>query len=162
MPEKVTATSAAASAPPSYRRGLLRRRPSALAGVLEPSMVRGLQQRNRRNKRRGSIFEGTPKRLVNFQSIVGGALICGTRRSCHRLTGRFPLGAEILWHGRCFLATAPSQYMLRRGAKRARDRCQPGYCTRSVQRRQRKVREMGVRIELRVSKRERNAIVPVP
>ena len=52
--------------------------------------------------------------------------------------------------------------MLRRGAKRARDRCQPGYRTRSVQRLQRKVREMGVRIELRVSKRERNAIVPVP
>ena len=52
--------------------------------------------------------------------------------------------------------------MLRRGAKRARDRCQPGYRTRSVQRRQRKVREMGVRIELRVSKRERNSIVPIP
>ena len=42
--------------------------------------------------------------------------------------------------------------MLRRGAKRARDRCQPGYRARSVQRRQRKVRAMGVRIELRVSK----------
>ena len=43
--------------------------------------------------------------------------------------------------------------MLRRGAKRAQDRCQPGYRTRSVQQRQRKVCEIEVSVELRVSKR---------
>ena len=52
--------------------------------------------------------------------------------------------------------------MLRRGAKRARDRCQPGYRTRSVQQRQRKVWEIQVSVELRVSKCERIVIVPIP